>query len=247
MILNTVIVEDEPLSRMFLDNLLKEFCEEIKVTGKATAEDEAVALINDLKPDLIFLDIELQQGSGFGVLQKINNTNAHVVFTTAFDHQSIQAIRFSGADFIAKPIDIETLKATIKNITTEPAIGREEKAIHHLLETLQHNNVPQSLAVPVEGGLEYVTIKDISRIKCAPEGCFFFIKSGKTIACTSEIKQYELLLKDLFFIRTHLQHIVNLFEIKKVQIENVIMKDETIIPLSAKKVEELNNRLSAIH
>src|SRR5690242_3535970 len=101
--LRTIIVEDELHSREFLNNVLTEFCPETEVIAFATSKEEAISAITALKPDLVFLDIELQHGTGFDVLRGLDRPAFHVVFTTGSGHHSIKAIQFSGVDYLLKP------------------------------------------------------------------------------------------------------------------------------------------------
>src|SRR3546814_195691 len=108
-----IIVEDEPRSRELLRSLVSANCPEVEIVALAGNVAEATALIKQHKPDLLFLDIELQTGTGFDVLQKIDGLEPAVIFTTAYDHYAIKAIKFSAADYLLKPIDIEELKEAV--------------------------------------------------------------------------------------------------------------------------------------
>src|SRR5687767_1237610 len=104
--MNAIIVEDEPLSRIFLRNLLAEFCPEVNVVATVSTEDDAVESINTLQPQLVFLDIEVQAGTGFEALKRIGCTYPAVVVTTHFDHHAIRAVQCSRVDYFEKPIEI---------------------------------------------------------------------------------------------------------------------------------------------
>src|SRR5690554_3643970 len=143
--LRTIIVEDEPLARLFLENLLKEFCPNTEIVAQAKTEDEAVSLIEAYKPDLLFLDIELQQGSGFGVMQRIN-TRPRIIFTTAYDHYAINAIRLSGIEYLLKPFDSDSLQTAISS-ACEKTSEHAAQAIEHMMETLANNNTAVHLAL----------------------------------------------------------------------------------------------------
>ena len=112
--LNVVIIEDEIHSRETLKTLLTEFCEGVNVMGMTGSVEEAVALINQLQPELVFLDIELQTGTGFDVLNQVDQRNFEVIFTTAFEHYAIKAIKFSSIDYLLKPIDLDELQDALR-------------------------------------------------------------------------------------------------------------------------------------
>lgn len=136
MTLKAVIVDDEIRSREFLKSLVEEFCSDIKVAGLASSVDEAVILIKTQKPDLVFLDIELQTGTGFDVLQQFDEPNFHVVFTTAYDHYAIKAIKFSAVDYLLKPIDVEELEKAVDKAKEKVESNIGKQTINMLLKNL---------------------------------------------------------------------------------------------------------------
>ena len=246
MSLNTIIVEDEPLSRVFLHNLLTEFCPGINVVAKLSTEDDAVASISNLKPDLVFLDIELQQGTGFEVLKRIGNDCPYIVFTTAFDHHAIKAIQFSGVEYLHKPIDIEGLQQVIESINEKRNRRDAQLGIPHLLETLQNNYNPTHLYIPTDNGIDYVPVKDIIRIEgCDADSCFI-LRSGERKRAKRNLKEYELLLNNYSFFRVHQLHLINLREVglkQTPELAMVVMSDNSHVPVSPKKTEELRKLL----
>ena len=112
--LKAIIVEDEKHSRETLKSLLEEFCVGIEVVGTAGSVLEAVKVISSLRPDVVFLDIELQTGTGFDVLNQLQDLNFEVIFTTAFEQYAIKAVKFSSLDYLLKPIDLEELHNAIE-------------------------------------------------------------------------------------------------------------------------------------
>ena len=114
MSLRAVIVEDEKHSRETLKNLLEEFCVDISIEGMAESVNEAVSVISSVQPDVVFLDIELQSGTGFDVLSQLKSINFEVIFTTAFEQYAIKAVKFSSLDYLLKPIDLEELQSAVE-------------------------------------------------------------------------------------------------------------------------------------
>jgi two-component system, LytTR family, response regulator len=250
MTLKTIIVEDEPLSRAFLNNLLSEFCPAVHVVAVVPTEAEAVEAIERLQPDLVFLDIELQQGTGFEVLKKTQQYKYQVIFTTAFDHYSINAIKFSGVDYLQKPIDFEGLQMVIATIISKQQTGSGEIAVKHLLQTLENNNVPENLVVQAYEGPLYIPVADIIYIEVGDAGCVFNTTTGKIRSTCLAIKEYEQLLVDHQFLRVHHGYIINCSKVdagSKPESGFITMADKSIIPVSPKKVEELKNVLAASH
>src|SRR5918993_3974890 len=112
--LRVVIVEDEVHSREALKSLLTEFCEEVEIVGMASDVETAVSLLRQTTPDLLFLDVELQTGTGFDVLDRLDEVNFEIVFTTAFEQYAVKAIKLSSLDYLLKPIDIEELQQAVE-------------------------------------------------------------------------------------------------------------------------------------
>jgi two-component system LytT family response regulator len=241
MAVSAIIVEDEPLSRVFLYNLLSEFCPEVNVVAKVSTEDDAVESIKQLQPQLVFLDIELQQGTGFEVLKRIGGDYPFIIFTTAFDHHAIRAIRFSGLDYLQKPIDIATLQETVLKLVNTHDKTAGHKAIAHLLNTIGNNYQASCLAVGTAGGTEYLQVTDIIRIEAIDGGSAFVLRCGSRKTVAKQLKDYELLLQEHLFFRIHQSHLINAKEILPGGIAegHITMTDKSKVPVSPRKMEEL--------
>ena len=140
--ITAVIVEDERLSAELLNNMLKDHCPELIIIGMAHEVEDAINLISDKKPDLVFLDIEMQTGTGFDVLQRLKNRSFKVIFTTAYDHYALKAIKFSAVDYLLKPIDILELKEAVSKINSKIESKSEAKLdllMRNLLQTKQED------------------------------------------------------------------------------------------------------------
>lgn len=214
--LRAVIVEDEKHSRETLNNLLSEFCSNIEVVGLADSVSEAIEVINNQKPDVIFLDIELQSGTGFDVLNKIAHLNFKVIFTTAFEQYAIKAVKFSSLDYLLKPIDVEELQHAVEKARK----AKDREVYRKKLETLFSNLKQQQpnlekICLSTTDGFEFIDVSDI--IYCKAEGSYtnFILKDSSSILVSKHLKEYENLLKDLNFMRVHNSFLINLKEVKK--------------------------------
>lgn len=241
MLLKTIIVEDEPLSLAFLNNLLKEFFPEVTVIAKEATATGAVAAIKELEPDLVFLDIELRTGNGFDVLQQTRDIPFNVIFTTALDHLAINMIRICGVDYLQKPIDISGLKEVMQSVLLRKA-EHTRAALDHLVYALAHNNLPSHIVLsPEQHG--YLAIEDIISIEMKDEVTLFNLRPGVTAKSLKNLKEYELLLAGHGFFRSHQHYLVNIKAIKKVVLQPeclLVMHDDSRLPLSSKKAEALN-------
>jgi two-component system, LytTR family, response regulator len=240
--MNAIIVEDEPLSRIFLSNLLSEFCPDVKVIATVSTEDDAVESIITLQPQLVFLDIELQTGTGFEVLKRISGTYPSIVVTTAFDHHAIRAVQFSGVDYLQKPIEISALQQVVLKLTSKQDKVAEQIAIAHLLETIGNNYEASCLAVMTTEGIDYLTVEDIIRVEAVNTGSQFILRGGSKKVIHTNLKEYELLLQDYSFCRIHQSHLINVNEIlpgSGISDGHITMIDGSKVPVSPKKIDEM--------
>ncbi len=248
MLLRALIIDDEPRSREFLKNLLGEYCAQVHIVGAAASVEEAVKLIQQLQPNLVFLDIEMQSGTGFDVLQQVEQHQFHVIFTTAYDHYAIQAIRFSAADYLLKPIDLEELQAAVRKVEEKIVSNTSQQTMQLLLKNLrQAKSDDFSIALSTSEGIEFVPLHQIIRLEASGPYTSFFLKEGKKIIVSRNLKEYELMLGEYYFFRVHNSHIINLKEVKKMIRTDggyVVMNDESTIAISPRKKDDLMQLLA---
>jgi two-component system LytT family response regulator len=247
--LKTIIVEDEPLSRAFLNNIIKEFFPEIEVVANEATVAGAVEAIAQLQPDLVFLDIELQTGTGFDVLQLTKSKPFKVIFTTALDHMAINLIRICGVDYLQKPIDVAGLREILEQV-----MQREREAaclaLNHLMSALENKNRPGHIFLSIAGKKTYIPLADIVSIEAAGELARFMLRSGSAVQAEGTLKEFELLLGEFQFFRAHQHILVNLREIKDLVKEPesmLLMSNGNRLPLSPKKISALEHMLDNEH
>jgi two-component system LytT family response regulator len=241
-----IIVEDELRSREFLNNLVKEYCPGVQVLAMAATVDEAIQAINTHKPELVFLDIELHTGTGFDVLESVEDTNFHVIFTTAYDHYAVKAIKFSAVDYLLKPIDVDELQSAVQKVSNKMS-GNNQQALQVLLQNLRKPlGSDFSITLATSEGLEFVPLQQIIRLEASGPYTHFFLKEGKKIMVSKNLKEYELLLTEHHFFRVHNSHIINMKEVKRMIKTDggyAIMNDESMISISPKKKDEFMQQM----
>lgn len=212
--IHAVLVDDEDNSLEALEILLNKYCPDVLVDGRAQSVEEAVQVINEVQPELVFLDIALPDGQGFEVLEETTHGPFEVIFTTAYDQYALKAFEFSALDYLLKPINAEKLKQAVdryQEIKGEPdGVGER---ISVLKESL--NNLSERIILSSMDGFEVYKIADI--IRCEANGSYttFFIKDGKKVVTSKTLNNFEKLLEDMPFARVHSKHLVNLNYIKK--------------------------------
>jgi len=236
-----LIVEDELLNRVFLKNLIEEFCPLIEVAGMAENVEEAVTFINTHSPEIVFMDIELQTATGFDVLQQVKHHSFEVIFTTAYDHYAIKAIRCSAIDYLLKPINFEELQTAVDKAVQSVALKEKDARFELLFKNLQRPAEDFSISLSTSDGIEFVPLNQIIRLEAKGPYTTFFMKNGSNVMVCKNLKEYELLLTDHGFFRLHNSHMVNLKEVKKMIKTDggyAVMNDDAMIAISPKKKDE---------
>jgi two-component system LytT family response regulator len=234
--LKTVIVDDEPDAVGFINSIIGEYCPELEVVGKASNIIEGVSEIRLNKPDLVFLDVEMPNGTGFDLLAQFPEKEFEVVFITAFNHYAIKAIKFSAVDYILKPININEFIEAVKRVIEKRKnkTSRSSDALKVLMENLRSPH-PSRLAIPTSEGMEYLNPKDIIRIESDRSYSWFFITGNRKVLVSRHLKEFQDLLGDRSFFRSHNSHLINLRFVRKfIRHEGGIieMQDGTQIPIS---------------
>jgi two-component system, LytTR family, response regulator len=243
-----VIVEDEIRSRDFLKNLVEEFCPQLNIEGTASNVEEAVALINSQSPDIVFMDIEMQTGTGFDVLQQVNRRDFHAIFTTAYDHYAIKAIKFSAVDYLLKPINLEELQQAVGKAVHNLEQKAESSKIDLLIRNLRRPAGEDfSISLSTSEGVEFIQLTNIIRLEANGPYTTFFMKDGRKVMVSKNLKEYEMLLTEHGYFRVHNSHMINLKEVRKMVKTDggyAIMNDDSMIAISPKKKEEFISIMS---
>lgn len=237
-----IIVEDEVHSRELLKNMVAMYCKDITVVATAAAVQEGVDVIKNHLPDLVFLDIEMQTGTGFDLLQQFPQAAFDVIFTTAYDHYAVKAIKFSAVDYLLKPIDADELKEAVEKVIQKKRNNLGPAALHSLLNNLRApSGGMQTITLSTSEGLEFISLPDIVHIEANGPYSIFYLKQGKKIMVSKNLKEYEMLLSEYHFLRIHNSHIINIREVKKMLKTDggyAIMSDGSQIIISPKKKDE---------
>jgi two-component system, LytTR family, response regulator len=214
--LKTIIIDDEPNAVDFINSIIGEYCPDLEVVGQAYNITEGEQKILEVKPDLLFLDVEMPNGTGFDLLARFPEKNFEVVFITAFNHYAIKAIKFSAVDYILKPINInefiEAVTRVVQKRLTVPVSSNESFKI--LMENLK-TAIPSRLAIPTADGMEYLNPKEILRVEADRSYSWFFLTGNRKILVSKNLKEFQDLLSDRYFFRSHNSHLINLKYVRK--------------------------------
>lgn len=250
MALKVILIDDEKGARESLHNLIIKYCPQLEVIAKASNIDEAYKLINELSPQLIFLDIEMPNGNGFDLLQKFTTINFDIIFTTAFDHYAIKAIKYSAIDYLLKPIDIDDLRNAIERVLLKQKNKNlQNEQILSLLSNIKPEQNDKKIALHEGDGLTFVRLKDI--VRCESDGNYttIILEGNKRIITSKTLGEYEELFSNDNFYRVHRSHLIHLHHIiKYIKGDGgyVLMSDGSQIEVSRRKKQEFLDKLSQI-
>jgi two-component system LytT family response regulator len=239
--ISALLIDDEAKGRLALREKLSAYCPQIVVLAEATNGQEALMLIQHHKPQLIFLDIEMPRMNGFEMLNELPEKNFHIIFTTAYDQYAIKAIKYAAFDYLLKPIDIEELRTAIAKIDIRET-GQTNKQVELLRQNMQQKKKQLSkLAIPTLDGLLFYAINDIIHLEANSNYTNIYLTNKIKITASKTLKEFEELLPDDIFFRTHHSYLINLNYIKRYikgdggQIE---LQNGAFIDISRRKKEE---------
>ncbi len=209
--LRTIIIDDEKKSRQSLKALLLNYCHGVDVVGLATGVSDGISCIDKYQPDLVMLDIQMQDGTGFDLLMAIPDPSFQVIFTTAYNEYAIKAFKFSAIDYLLKPIDLTELKAAIEKAKTMHGVNtRRPPAESMVKDLLEFIGADRRITISTEHALEILPVPDIIRLESDGNYTHFIMKDDRRIVSSKHLKHYDALLNGQQFMRVHNSHIVNL-------------------------------------
>lgn len=242
--IRTLIVEDEHRTRIVLVELITMFCPTIEIIGEADNVAQAVIFIEQHKPELIFLDIKLGDGTGFDVLKNCKTVNFDVIFTTAYENYALKAIKHSCIDYLMKPIDINELKVAVSKI--KPLINHEIKKGDVFIQKFDERKPFERIGLPTKEGIQYIETDKIVFFQAdGPYTHIHFADNGKTLI-SKTLKYFSEMLDENVFKRTHRSFIVNTKYIERYErIDGgcLVLKSGKVIPISRRLKSNLLDNL----
>jgi two-component system LytT family response regulator len=237
--MRAIIVDDEKNGRENLAGMLKTHCQWIELAGSAASVSEAVELIHSVAPDLVFLDIEMPGANGFQLLEHFIEFRFEVIFVTAHDQYAIQAIRFSAADYILKPIDPLELKSAVEKVAGRVSRKNEDHRLRELHRNLFTSSTPR-IGLPTDGKVEFTEAGKIVRCQGESNYTHIWFESGRHLLVAKTLAEFEELLAGFGFFRVHKSHLVNLgyiLSLKNGSNAYLILKTGEEIPVSRRRRE----------
>lgn len=231
--ITAVIVDDERIARDVLKNYLTKYCPQVELLGEAENIKEAVPLIAETKPQLVFLDVEMPFGNAFDVLEATKDFSYETIFITAFSQYSLQALNKSASYYILKPIDIQELIVAVNKVVESLEKKEELNRNRILLDNLKQKPDKQQLILPTLQGFDVVKIEDILRLQADGNFTQVYLKDGNKKMVCRFLKHFDDLL-EAPFVRVHRSHIINIHFVKSYHKSGTAsLMDDTEIEVSA--------------
>lgn len=234
--IHAIIIDDIEQARITLKKDLETYAPEVVVIGEASGVLDGAKLLKKVKPDVLFLDIQMQDGSGFDLLDILSDIHFNIIFITASDAYAIKAFQYAAINYLVKPVDPDKLIASIEQLKTRRSNEFEKYKL--LNDSLKSNTKNQTkLALNTQEKIHIVNIADV--IRCESDGNYteFYFTQHKKILVTKTMKDFEEILTRHGFYRVHQSHLINTKFIKEfIKTDDVLlMEDDTQIPVSSRR------------
>ena len=240
-----LIIDDENRTRQLIANMINSFGMDVETIPEGENVQSGVAAIEKYNPDIVFLDIQMPDGTGFDVLRSITNKTFEVIFITAHEEFAIKAIKFSALDYLLKPVDPGELKQALDK-AIEALEVKKESSQFDALQTNINPNEKRRLVLKTQESVHVVELDQIIRCEADRNYTSFFLLENKKILVSKTLKEYETLLSGHNFLRVQQSHLVNIDYVDRYDKKNggaVVMKDGSEVPLSPAKRELFFKRL----
>lgn len=248
--INAIIIDDEEDGREALRIAVERYCPEVSIIQVCDIPEKGIEAIQNLSPDLVFLDVQMPRMSGFDVLQQVGPISFEVIFVSAYDKYAIKAIKFSALDYLLKPIDVDDLIHAIRKVKERLHQKSNAYQYQSVLNNVQHKSGKISrLAVPSSEGIDFFDIDDV--IYCEADGNYtsvYLVGSPKKLI-SRNLKEFENILMDSGFCRVHHSFLINIRHVQKyVKGEGgyVIMSSGQKVDISRRKKEEFLRLLDRV-
>jgi len=246
--IRVILVEDEKNAMDALEIKLRENFSDVQVVATCNSGAAAIKQIETLKPELVFLDINLPDLDGFSILEKVQSNHFKIIFTTAYDEYAVKAFRYNALDYLLKPVGLSQLKEAIDRYRQQ---SDADSTIHQIKYFLQNiNNTTHGinkLAIPTLRGLKFIDISSIIRLESENNYTIFYLNNQPKLVASKTLGDYEDLLDANQFVRIHQSHIINLACLKeylRVDGGTVVMTDGMELEISKRRKEHFKEMLN---
>ncbi|HRZ96244.1 MAG TPA: LytTR family DNA-binding domain-containing protein [Paludibacter sp.] len=247
--MKVLIVDDELSAREQSKRLLTEFFPEITVCGEAENIATAFEAILLHQPDVVLLDVDMPDGNAFDLLKKFPKINFNVIFITAYEKYALQAIKFSALDYLLKPYTSGEFAEAIRKAQRKEAETDKGLKFNALLQNFQNQQQPTKIVLRTADSIHIIQLEEIIRLQADGAYTTFHVSGRKPVVVSKNLKEYDSLLENNGFIRTHQSHLVNSKHIVcyyKVDGGSLALTDKTQVPVATRFKEKVIKQLEQI-
>lgn len=244
--ISALIVDDEDHSLKTTELLVQKHCPGIEILGLAASAQEGIEMINEMEPQLVFLDIAMPVMNGFEMLQHVHHKPFEIIFTTAYDEYAIRAFKVNALDYLLKPIDTEELCQAVEKAKEKIISGKRSAGIDEVLQWVQPDMKKTKIAMPVDGRIRMIPFEAIVYCESESNYTFIYLLGEKRIMVSKTLKEIEGMLKHPNFLRVQNSYLVNLNHVKEYirgEGGELLMSNGDSVRVSRNKKEELLQRL----
>lgn len=234
--LKAIVIDDMELARASLKADLADYCPDIEIIGEADGVLSGAKLLKQVTPDILFLDIEMEDGNGFDLLDILPNNLDSVIFVTARQDYALKAFQYSAVDYLLKPVDPELLKKAVTKMSNKLKTNTDQLAI--LKQSIQKDAAFDRIALHTSDKIAVAELKDIIRLEAMTNYTYFYFADGSKLLITKTLKEYDKMLSDSGFARVHQSHLINMQHVQayvKSEGGYILMKNGNIVPVSIRK------------
>lgn len=249
--MKAILVDDEPDGIRTLKKMLETYCPDVNVAATCSNATMARQQLEETKPDVVFLDIQMPGKSGLELLTELPEKDFEVIFVTAHNEYMLQALQYSAADYLLKPVDEDRLIEAVQRVEKRMQSGRKEwteTLMHNLSKT--GNPSEMRLCLPTLKGFIVVKLDEIIYCEAERSYTIFHLENKRTVTVSKSLIEYDNLLQDTQFLRIHKSFLVNLHHVKEYQRGEggtVIMSDNAEIEVSRRKKEFFLGRMKELY
>lgn len=245
--IKAIIIDDILQARETLRKDLSTYAPEVEVIAEASGVIEGAKMLKNMTPDVLFLDIQMQDGSGFDLLDLLSEIKFRIIFITASDAHAIKAFRYAAIDYLLKPLDPDELKMAIEKLKTK--VLDESEKYKLLNESLNNTRNQTKLALHTHDKIHIVNIPDIIRCESNVNYTEFYFTDGKKLVVTRTLKEFEDILSEHKFFRVHQSHLINtscIKEFNKSEGGTLLMSNGQTVPVSSRKKAQVLEMLEKL-
>ncbi len=243
--IKTILVDDEANNLQYLQSLITNNCAALDIVETASTANNGLAMILELQPQLVFMDIDMPGMTGFELLKKLEPLQFEVIFVTAYNQYALEAFDYNAVGYITKPIVTEKLLAAVEKAILKIEEKKYTQNIFTLLENVHQKNTADKIALPTLQGLQFIKVENILYLESSGNYSNFFLSDNTKILVSRQLGEYEKLLPIETFVRIHDKYIINLSCISEYIKGNggeVVLENGVRLPVASRRKDELLSR-----